>query len=95
MWQAAAGASSRAAPPRPPARNRCRQVLWETNSKKDTDSKCIVAWSRSARSVLVAYRGTASLANVLSDLKASSASAAHLKMSKVESLSKIESLARA
>lgn len=46
-------------------------MLWETNSKKNTDSKCIVAWGREARAVLVVYRGTASLENVLADLKAS------------------------
>ncbi len=39
------------------------EVLYERRSH----SKCIVAWG--GRTILVVFRGTASLANVLSDIK--------------------------
>lgn len=39
------------------------EVIWE----RRWDSKCVVAWGSST--VLVAFRGTASLSNVLSDIK--------------------------
>jgi hypothetical protein len=42
------------------------EVIWETG--RGQDSKCVVAWG--GRTILLVYRGTDSLANVLADLKA-------------------------
>ena len=43
------------------------ELLWE---RKLTDTKCLVAWGDGT--VVVGFRGTASMANVLSDIKARS-----------------------
>lgn len=40
------------------------ELLWE---RKRTDTKCILAWGQGM--IVIGFRGTASMANVLSDIK--------------------------
>ena len=42
------------------------ELLWE----RGKDTKCLVAWDDAARVMVVAFRGTASMSNVLADLQA-------------------------
>ena len=47
------------------------EVIWEHSM----DTKCLLAWSPKA--IALAFRGTASMANVLSDIKVSLPYSAH------------------
>ena len=43
------------------------ELMWE----RAMDTKCLVAWNSKSHVAVLAFRGTASMANVLADLQAS------------------------